>query len=78
MDLKGKRLISALPRKSQLDITDYSATIAVVTAYRPDVIINCAAYNLVDKAEQDKERVYAVNATGPKTSLRLRHHRKRS
>ena len=37
-----------------------------VTAYRPDVIINCAAYNLVDKAEQDKDRVFAVNATGPK------------
>ncbi len=54
------------PEESQLDITDYNATVTAVTAYRPDVIINCAAYNLVDKAEQDKDRVFAVNATGPK------------
>ena len=36
-------------------------------AYKPDVIINCAAYNLVDKAEQDRERVFSVNAEGPGT-----------
>jgi dTDP-4-dehydrorhamnose reductase len=54
------------PDESQLDITN-SATVAdAVTAYKPDVIINCAAYNLVDKAEQEHDKVFAVNAWGPK------------
>ena len=63
---KGQSIDFSAPEESQLDITDYHATFKVVTAYRPDVIINCAAYNLVDKAEQDRDRVFAVNATGPK------------
>jgi dTDP-4-dehydrorhamnose reductase len=63
---KGQSIDFSAPEESQLDITDYNATFKVVTAYRPDVIINCAAYNLVDKAEMDKDRVFAVNATGPK------------
>jgi dTDP-4-dehydrorhamnose reductase len=33
--------------------------------YKPDVIINCAAYNLVDKAEESPETAFTVNATGP-------------
>ncbi len=54
------------PDESQLDITNQKIVAGVVSTLRPDVIINCAAYNLVDKAEQDKDIVFAVNATGPK------------
>jgi dTDP-4-dehydrorhamnose reductase len=68
---KGQSIDFSAPEESQLDITDYNATVTVVTTYRPDVIINCAAYNLVDKAEQDKDRVFAVNATGPKNLARV-------
>jgi len=32
----------------------------------PDVIINCAAYNLVDRAEQEQGAAFAVNADGPR------------
>src|SRR6202011_4744410 len=31
---------------------------------RPQVVINCAAYNFVDKAEQEPEAAVAVNAWG--------------
>jgi dTDP-4-dehydrorhamnose reductase len=31
---------------------------------RPDVVVNCAAYNLVDRAEGDPEEAFAVNAWG--------------
>jgi dTDP-4-dehydrorhamnose reductase len=31
---------------------------------RPDVVINCAAYNLVDRAETEPEAVFAVNVWG--------------
>ena len=54
------------PDESQLDITNSANVMEAVAACKPDVIINCAAYNLVDKAEQERERVFAVNATGPK------------
>jgi len=64
--LEGQAIDCSAPDEALLDITDYNAVIKAVTACRPDVIINCAAYNLVDKAEQDKDTVFAVNASGPK------------
>jgi len=54
------------PDEAHLDITDYNCVTDAVTVHKPDVIINCAAYNNVDKAEQDMIVAFAVNATGPK------------
>lgn len=54
------------PDESHLDITNLRIVSDVVDSYRPDVIINCAAYNLVDKAEQDRNTAFSVNAEGPK------------
>src|SRR5579875_1193093 len=31
---------------------------------RPDVVINCAAYNFVDRAESEPEAAFAVNTWG--------------
>ncbi len=53
------------PDESRLDITNGAAVGEAVAAFRPDVIINCAAYNLVDKAEQERDRAFAANASGP-------------
>ncbi len=53
------------PDESQLDITNPKTVADVVAAHKPDIIVNCAAYNLVDKAEQDKDAAFAVNALGP-------------
>ena len=49
----------------RLDITDFDAVTETVAAYRPDVILNCAAYNFVDKAETDHVQAFKVNAFGP-------------
>jgi dTDP-4-dehydrorhamnose reductase len=49
----------------RLDITDFDAVMEAVSAYRPDVILNCAAYNLVDKAETDHVQAFKINAFGP-------------
>jgi dTDP-4-dehydrorhamnose reductase len=53
------------PDESKLDITKDAIIAEAVAGYRPDVIINCAAYNLVDQAEQEREKAFAVNALGP-------------
>ena len=50
----------------ELDITDREAVENCVKNVKPDVIINCAAYTAVDKAEEDYDRAFAINATGPK------------
>ena len=40
----------------ELDICDEQAIRAFVTDNRVDVIVNCAAYTAVDKAEDNPER----------------------
>ena len=50
---------------AELDITDRRAIAAAVDDFGPDVIVNAAAYTAVDAAEDDEERAYTVNATGP-------------
>lgn len=52
--------------KAELDISDLGKTIAVVTGFKPDIIINCAAYNFVDDAEKYPALAYKTNAIGVK------------
>ncbi|MDP2715665.1 dTDP-4-dehydrorhamnose reductase [Rheinheimera sp.] len=47
---------------TQLDITDSAALAAQMAAYRPDIVLNCAAWTNVDKAEQQSDSCFAVNA----------------
>lgn len=50
---------------AELDITDRDAVQEAIASVRPGVIINCAAYNLVDRAEQEPDAAERVNASGP-------------
>lgn len=59
----GAQNVTALGRK-ELDISDYGPVSEVFSIHKPSVVINCAAYNLVDRAEDDRDAAYAVNATG--------------
>ena len=52
--------------RSSLDITDAAAVSQAVSASRPDVIINCAAFNDVDGAEAAPLAALAVNAFAPR------------
>ena len=54
------------PDEANLDITRESVVAEAVAGYKPDVVINCAAYNLVDQAEEEHEKAFAVNALGAK------------
>ncbi|MBN2666084.1 MAG: dTDP-4-dehydrorhamnose reductase [Bacteroidales bacterium] len=49
-----------------LDITDTEAFNDFVVKNQPAWIINCAAYNFVDKAETDSENAFRINATAVK------------
>ena len=52
--------------KDKLDISNLDAVLETISHYRPNIILNCAAYNLVDKAEEDFDSALKVNATGVK------------
>ncbi|MCL1088523.1 dTDP-4-dehydrorhamnose reductase [Shewanella profunda] len=49
----------------QLDITDAYSIETALIHYRPQWVINCAAYNAVDNAEQNPAQAHRVNAIGP-------------
>lgn len=48
-----------------LDIGDRAAVMKEAAATGPGLIVNCAAYNLVDEAERFPEAVFRTNAAGP-------------
>ena len=54
----------SVPDSSALNIADRRSVRQAVETFRPDYIINAAAYTAVDKAENDAERAFAVNRDG--------------
>lgn len=46
------------------DLTDAAAVKAYLAAYAPDVVIHCAAWTAVDRAEDEQAACEAVNAAG--------------
>ncbi len=48
----------------QLDLADVDSIAAAIAAHRPDLVVNAAAYTAVDKAEDEPDLAFAVNATG--------------
>jgi dTDP-4-dehydrorhamnose reductase len=51
--------------REALDIRDAEAVARVVADARPELIVNAAAFNAVDAAEQQVSEALAVNAAGP-------------
>ncbi len=67
----GRAMVSALHRRGipytgtdidTLDLTDEGAVMRFVQADTPDVIVHCAAYTAVDKAESEPELCMRSNA----------------
>lgn len=50
----------------EIDITKKNELLEILKKDAPRVIINCAAYTAVDKAESEKDAALAVNANGVK------------
>jgi dTDP-4-dehydrorhamnose reductase len=53
-------------KRADLDVADTAAIEPFVVRHAPDVVINCAAYNNVDGAEDDPLAALRVNALGVK------------
>lgn len=50
----------------EIDIADQKQVEDVLSHFRPDVIINCAAYTRVDDCESNQELAFRVNGEGPR------------
>lgn len=50
-----------------LDIADAASVRAAMDAFRPDAVVNCAAYTAVDRAETDESAADRANRIGPGT-----------
>jgi dTDP-4-dehydrorhamnose reductase len=66
----GRDLVPRLPgtavslTRAQADLTRPDNLRAALEELRPDVVVNCAAYNFVDRGESEPEAAFAVNAWG--------------
>jgi dTDP-4-dehydrorhamnose reductase len=58
------------PNPWNADLRQLDQVAKTVSAIRPDVIVDAAAYTDVDKAESDADAAYAVNAAGPEVLAR--------
>lgn len=74
----ARELILAAPRgielkavhRSECDITDRRAVERVLDSFRPNVVINTAAYTAVDAAEDARDLAFLVNAQGAENVAR--------
>jgi dTDP-4-dehydrorhamnose reductase len=65
---KGVELLAVT--RAELDIADPAAVQHLVSEFQPDLIINAAAYTLVDKAERDVVAAEQANIAGPRNLAR--------
>lgn len=52
------------PVISEIDISDREQVLFLARQVKPDLVINAAAYTLVDKAEEEKEAAFLINRDG--------------
>ena len=55
----------------KLDITVKEDIAAVIASFKPDIIINCAAYTDVDGSEKDKDLAHKVIVSGLQNLIQL-------
>ena len=59
------------PSHADFDLADPNLMARQLAAWRPQVVINTAAYNQVDRCEIERDLSWAVNATGPQKLAEL-------
>jgi dTDP-4-dehydrorhamnose reductase len=64
-DERPRQVDAVFVGRDRLDLACSGAVSSVLSAERPDLVINAAAYTLVDKAETEPDLAFAVNRDGP-------------
>jgi dTDP-4-dehydrorhamnose reductase len=78
----GRDLCPRLPgevvrlTRADADLTKPDTLAAAVCRLEPDVVVNCAAYNFVDRAETEVQAAFAVNAWGAGELARICQERR--
>ena len=62
-----------VPGRDEFDHANPESLRAKIQAYRPDLIVNPAAYTAVDQAESEPELVYMINAEAPRVLAEEAH-----
>jgi len=57
--------------RGQCDITVLQDVLKTIEAFKPDLVVNAAAYTAVDKAENEIEQAYLVNRNGAANVARI-------
>lgn len=57
--------------RRRAELTQPDKLRSILTDLRPDVVVNCAAYNFVDRAETEPDAAFAVNAWGVRSLARF-------
>ncbi len=58
---------NALPlNHSEIEISSLDSVQDVLAKHKPEIVINAAAYNFVDLAEDEPEKAYLINGLGPR------------
>jgi len=60
----GERHEVIAPQEAEFDITRRASSYEFAKKTSPHVIINCAAYTNVDRAEEERDKAFLVNGTG--------------
>lgn len=60
--LKKRGLNFTAPKEEKCSITNSTQLDETINTGDPDIIINCAAYNAVDEAEEKKDIAYLINS----------------
>ena len=64
LKLKEMNIGVVAPGRDEFDLTNKEQVQRYIIEEKPDVIIHCAAYTAVDKAEDERDLCYSVNVEG--------------
>lgn len=70
-ELTRRGLTFIAPTREDMPLEDDGQIEATLRAAAPDVVIHCAAYTAVDKAEEEPEKAWRVNAEATATIARV-------
>jgi len=60
----------------ECDVTSLEQCMRAIGDYSPDVVVHCAAYTAVDRAEREEEAAFTLNAGGTRNvAIACREHR---